>query len=172
MNDLAAEEIRQLLGLEPNATCGYVRVSYRSPVQVPSGALPDPFSEARPMGSALYFMVTPEQRVRLHRIRNDQLYHYYAGDPLEVLLLRGRGERAIVGPDLRAGHVVQLLIPGGTFHTARLIGAGRWFLGGSTAWPGVIPTDVEMGDADALARAYPDLAGDLVRRASAASATR
>ncbi|HUB63275.1 MAG TPA: cupin domain-containing protein [Methylocella sp.] len=72
--------------------------------------------------------------MRLHRLRNDQLYHYYLGDPLEVILLHadGAGERIIVGPDLHGGQHVQLRIPGHTFHAARLIGQGRWFLGGST----------------------------------------
>ena len=72
-------------------------------------------------------MVTPGAHVRLHRIRNDQLYHYYLGDSIEVLMLRvdGATERAVVGPDLRAGQRVQLLIPGNTFHTARVIGRRR-----------------------------------------------
>ena len=102
--------------------------------------------------------------MRLHRIRNDQLYHYYLGDPLELFLLHeaGRAERVIVGPDLRDGHQVQLLIPGGTFHTARLLGTGRWFLGGSTEWPGVVPAeDVEIGNLDELAAAYPAVGADL-----------
>jgi predicted cupin superfamily sugar epimerase len=107
--------------------------------------------------------------VRLHRICNDQLYHYYLGDPLEVFLLHadGASERVIVGPDLRGGQRVQLLIPGNTFHTARLIGQGRWFLGASTEWPGVIPEDVEIGNLDALALKYPTIAVEL--RAIAAS---
>ncbi|HEY6992973.1 MAG TPA: cupin domain-containing protein [Xanthobacteraceae bacterium] len=98
-----------------------------------------------------------------HRIRNDQLYHYYLGDPLEVLLLRhdGSAARAVVGPDLRSGEQVQLLIPGNTFHTARLRGTGRWFLGASTEWPGVAPADVELGDVEALAAAYPAAAAEL-----------
>jgi len=68
-------------------------------------------------------MVTPDAPVRLHRIRNDQLYHRYLGDPIEVLMLHENGttERAVVGADLRAGQSVQLLIPGNTFHTARVI---------------------------------------------------
>lgn len=55
-------------------------------------------------------MVTPDAPVRLHRIRNDQLYHYYLGDPLEVYVLHADGitERVIVGPDLRGGQCVQL----------------------------------------------------------------
>jgi len=130
-----------------------------------------PFAEGRPLGSALYFMVTPGSPVRLHRIRNDQLYHYYLGDPIEVFLLHADGttERIIVGPDLRSSQRVQLLIPGNTFHTARLIGAGahRWFLGASTEWPGVVPADVEVGNLDEVAGKYPAVAADL--RAIAAS---
>src|SRR5438874_2961507 len=119
--------------------------------------------DGRPAGSALYFMVTPDAPVRLHRIRNDQLYHHYLGDPIEVLMLHenGTSERAIVGPDLRAGQCVQLLIPGNTFHTARVIGDRRWFLGASTEWPGVERVDVEIGDVEALAAKYPDVADDL-----------
>jgi uncharacterized protein len=166
---LSEDELRALLALAPNATCGFVRLSYVSDRAIAAGGLTPPFADGRPMGSALYFMVTPAAPVRLHRIRNDQLYHYYLGDPLEVFLLYAdnSSERVVVGPDLRKGQRVQLLIPGNTFHTARLIGAGRWFLGASTEWPGVVPADVEIGDLDALAGRYPAIAADL--RAIAAS---
>src|SRR5213075_1728803 len=138
-DELTADEVRNLLKLEPHATCGFVRVTFMSKERIAPGGLPGPFATGRPVGSALYFMVTPSAPVRLHRIRNDQLYHYYLGDPIELLMLyeNGASERAIVGPDLRAGQHVQLLIPGNTFHTARVIGQRNWFLGGSTEWPGV-----------------------------------
>jgi uncharacterized protein len=167
--ELTADDIRALLKLEPNATCGFVRVTFVSKQSIAAGGLPAPFVDRRPLGSALYFMVTPGAPVRLHRIRNDQLYHYYLGDPLEVFLLHAYGstERIIVGPDLRTGHRVQLLIPGNTFHTARLIGRRHWFLGASTEWPGVVPADVEIGNLDELAEKYPAVAADL--RAIAAS---
>ena len=158
-DELTADEIRALLKLEPNATCGFVQLTYVSTQSIAAGGLQPPFANARPMGSALYFMVTPTAPVRLHRIRNDQLYHYYLGDPLEVLLLHDGGatERVVVGPDLRGGERVQLLIPGNTFHTARLLGRRRWFLGASTEWPGVVPADVEIGDVEKLAAKYPVL---------------
>jgi predicted cupin superfamily sugar epimerase len=113
---LTAEEIRILLGLQPNQTCGYVRETYRSGLELAAGALPPPFEAARPVGTGLYFMMTPAEPVKLHRIRNDQLYHYYLGDPIEVLMLHldGTAAKAVVGPDLRAGQRVQLFIPGGT----------------------------------------------------------
>ncbi len=170
VEELTADEIVTLLKLEPNATCGFVRVTFVSKHSIAAGGLPAPFAEGRPLGSALYFMVTPGAPVRLHRIRNEQLYHYYLGDPLEVFLLHADGstERIIVGPDLRSGERVQLLIPGNTFHTARLIGRRHWFLGASTEWPGVVPAeDVEIGNLDELAGKYPSVAADL--RAIAAS---
>jgi predicted cupin superfamily sugar epimerase len=79
----------------------------------------------------------------------------------------GTAERIIVGPGLLGGRRVQLMIPGHTFHTARVIGRSRWFLGASTEWPGVMPADVEIGNVDELAGKYPDIAADL--RAIAAS---
>jgi uncharacterized protein len=160
---LTADDIRALLGLEPNATCGFVRETFRSSSAIAAGGLAAPFADGRPLGSALYFMVTPAAQVRLHRIRNDQLYHYYLGDPLEVLLLHvsGASETTIVGPDLRRGQRLQLLIPGNTFHTARIIGDRRWFLGASTEWPGVEPADVELGNVEKLATEYPHAATQL-----------
>jgi predicted cupin superfamily sugar epimerase len=154
-NDLTAEEVRALLKLEPHATCGFVRVTFISNQRIAPGRLPAPFLDRRPAGSALYFMVTPDAPVRLHRIRNDQLYHRYLGDPIEIL------RKMVLGPDLEAGQCVQLLIPGNTFHTARVIGQRRWFLGASTEWPGVEKVDVEIGDIEALATQYPDVADDL-----------
>jgi predicted cupin superfamily sugar epimerase len=165
---LRTEGIRELLELEPHATCGFVRLSFTTTQSIAAGGLPAPFADGRPLGSALYFMVTPGAPVRLHRIRNDQLYHYYLGDPLEAFLLHNDGsdERIMVGPDLQSGQRVQLMIPGDTFHTARLIGQ-RWFLGASTEWPGVVPADVEVGNLDELAAKHPAIAADL--RAIAAS---
>ena len=167
--DLTAAEICSLLDLEPNVTCGSVRVSFVSQLSIAPGGLPAPFADGRPLGSALYFLVTPDAPVRLHRIHNEQLYHYYLGDPLEVFMLHGDGssERVVVGPDIRRGERLQLLIPGNTFHTARVIGRMRWFLGGSTEWPGVEPADVEIGNVDELAENYPAVAAEL--RAIAAS---
>jgi hypothetical protein len=163
-NHLTADEIRCLLKLERHATCGFVRVTFVSEARVAAGGLPPPFADGRPVGSALYFMVTPDAPVRLHCIHNDQLYHYYLGDPLEVLLLypNGTSERIVVGPNLQEGQQLQLFIPGNTFHTARVIGRQRWFLGASTEWPGVESTDdVEIGEVDTLALKYPQIANDL-----------
>lgn len=156
--ELDPEEVKALLGLEPHPTCGFVAETYRSPTRIGVDGMPG-FTGTRPVGSALYFMVTPDANIRLHRIRNDQLYHHYLGSPLEVLLLEedGRSEVRVVGSDLRATMRPQLLIPGGTFHTSRLP-AGGWALLASTEWPGVEPPDVEQGDPERLAASHPEAA--------------
>ena len=152
-----ADEIKRLLGLTRHPTCGFVAETYRSPHTIPGGAMPPPYEGARPWGSALYFLVTPDAQIVLHRIRQDQLYHHYLGDPLDVLLLYPDGTGAVVtiGSDLAAGMRPQLLIPGGTFHMSRLPAGAGWALLASTEWPGVEPPDVEHGDAAALSRTHP-----------------
>jgi len=161
--ELTAAGICSLLNLEPNATCGSTRVSFVNQQSIAAGGLPAPFADERPLGSALYFLVTPGSPVRLHRIRNEQLYHYDLGDPLEVFMLHadGSSERVIIGPDIRDGERLQLRIPGNTFHATRVIGHRQWFLGGSTEWPGVVPADVEIGKVGELAGSYPAVAADL-----------
>ncbi len=101
-NDMSYDEVRKLLNLEPNATCGYVRVTFISKQRIAPGGLPAPFESGRPTGSALYFMLTPEEPVKLHRIRNDQFYHYYLGDPIEVLMMLTDGTTQ--HHDCRAGY--------------------------------------------------------------------
>ncbi len=110
-------------------------------------------------------MVTPEAPVKLHRIQNDQLYHYYLGDPIEVLLLHegGTSELVVVGPNIAGGELVQLFIPGEhVSHRARhrqeALVPRRQHANG----PASIPRqDVEMGNIEALAVKYPEAAADL-----------
>jgi predicted cupin superfamily sugar epimerase len=154
---ITANQVKELLGLQPHPTCGFFVETYRSSVQVPASILPPGYDGSRAMGGVLYFLVTPEAPVQLHRIRSDQMYHYYLGDPLEVLLLcpDGRSEVKVVGPDLRAGMRPQLLLPGGTFHAAHLASGGGYALLGTSVWARAEPSDVEPGNPEQLMTAYP-----------------
>lgn len=144
--------------IRPAASCGS---AMSMTIASETGTLP-PLDAARSLSSALYFLVTLSAPVRLHRIRSAQLYHHYLGDALEVLQLHADGstERSVVGADLRAGERPQLLIPGDTFHTARLRDGGRWFLGASTSGRAE-PADVEPGDLEALCASHADVADEL-----------
>ncbi len=157
-----ASEIIKFLSLE-HATCGFINESYRSSLQIPSSALPAGYSGSRSLGNVLYFLVTPQAGVELHRIRSDQMYHHYLGDPLEVLLLYsdGTSEVRVVGADLAAGMRPQLLIPGGTFHCARVRRGGEYALLGTSVWLRAEPPDVEMGDAKKLSDSYPSAKAEI-----------
>ena len=89
---LTAKRIIELLGLKPHPTCGFVAETYRAQERVPDEALPTAYAGNRPFASVLYFMVTADAQIRLHRIRSDQMYHHYMGEPLEVLLLSRTGQ--------------------------------------------------------------------------------
>jgi predicted cupin superfamily sugar epimerase len=155
--DLSAAQIIELLGLKRHSTCGFVDETFSSPIQLPASALPQGYTGTHSLGNVLTFLVTPEACVRLHRIRSDQMYHHYCGDPLEVLLLYadGRHEVKAVGSDLRAGMRPQLFIPGGTFHTARVTRPEGWALLGTSVWVRAEAADVETGDVERLASSFP-----------------
>jgi hypothetical protein len=169
----ARDAIISTLGLARSGTCGYTREIFRSSVEVPASALPPALGGPRPAGTALTFLVAPDAPVVLHRLRVDQMYQFHAGDDLELLLLYpqagnatgGTGEVVLLGGGVTTGERPSCLIPGGTFHAARTRGPNGYALLGTTAWPGVIPGDAEMGDAAALAAAYPEMAEAIARLA-------
>ena len=157
----SADEIKARLGLKPHPTCGFVAETYRSADTVGPEALPPGFDGPRALGSVLTFLVTADAHIGMHRILSDQMYHHYAGDPLEVLLLYPdrSGAVEVVGSDLAAGERPQLFIPGKTFHMSRLKPRQGYALLGTTEWPGVeAPDDVETGSRDALLAAFPAMA--------------
>jgi predicted cupin superfamily sugar epimerase len=153
---LTADEIKSRFDMQPHPTCGFFTQSYESNLLIPQSVLSG-YDGARPLASALYFLVTQDAHTVLHHIRSDQMYHHYLGDPLEVLLLHrdGRGEVVTVGPDLSAGMRPQLLVPGMTFHISRVRPGGDYAFMGTTAWPSVTPDDLEIGDPEALSTTYP-----------------
>jgi predicted cupin superfamily sugar epimerase len=160
---LSSDEIIELLGLKPQGTCGYMGETFVSDLRIPADALPAEYQGSRPLGGVLYFLVTPQAGVRLHRIRSDQMYHHYLGDPLEVLLLypNGNGEVRVVGSDLSAGMRPQLLIPGGTFHAGRVRAGIGYALLGTSVWARADPADVEIGEPLRLTAAFPSLRAEI-----------
>jgi predicted cupin superfamily sugar epimerase len=158
-----AADLKQTLGLEPHPTCGFVREAYRSEEAIPEAALPG-FAGERRRASVLYFLVTPDAHIALHRIKPTQMYHHYLGDPLEVLLLYedGTGTIETVG-SLADGLSPQLLIPGQTWHASWLPAERDYAMLATTEWPAVEPDDVEVGDATRLTEDYPAFADALER---------
>jgi predicted cupin superfamily sugar epimerase len=156
-------QIMTALDLHPHPTCGFTNEIYRSALEIPAADLPESYEGPRTLGGFLYFLVTDQAHIRLHRIRSDQMYHHYFGDPLEVLLLYPDGTSAVrvVGPDLAAGMRPQLLVPGGTFHAGRIRTGGNYALLGTSVWLRAEPSDVEMGNAEILTNVYPAVKAEI-----------
>jgi hypothetical protein len=119
-----------------------------------------PDAAGRPAGSAIIALFSVEDGLfsALHRLPIDEVWHFYRGDPLELLLLDERdGARVeVLGPD-----AVQLTVPAGTWMGAQVAPGGRWTLCGTTMAPGFVPADYEGGDADELCARYPAAASHI-----------
>ena len=151
-----AAAIIAALSLEPLPNeGGFFRPTYTSALSLPSG---------RAVGSAIYFLVTPEGFSALHTLRTDELWHFYAGDLVEHLTLdptTGNGIKTRLGPDVLNGQLPQLVVPGETWQGARLAPGGRWALLGCTMAPGWDVREFILGERADLARRFPAWAEDI-----------
>ncbi len=160
---LTAQELIGRLGLAPlPVEGGHFRQTYLSDELLPAAALPARYGRAKPLSTAIYYLLTeePDSFSALHRLPTEEVYHFYLGDPVEMLLLQADGgsELAVLGPDLGTGQRVQLVVPRGVWQGSRLRAGGRFALLGTTMAPGYDVLDYEGGDREALIRRYPGLA--------------
>jgi hypothetical protein len=155
---LTVQQIKDLLKLQPlPLEGGFFAEVYRSIRKLPSSALPSGNPDERSLSTAIYYLLTPENFSAMHRLRGDEVYHFYLGDPVEMLLLKqdGSAEAILVGPDIAAGMHLQHAVVGGTWQGSRLAPGGRFALMGTTMAPGFDPADFELGSRDNLSAAYP-----------------
>jgi hypothetical protein len=111
----------------------------------------------RALSTAIYFLVTAASPSRMHRVASDEMWHFYLGDPLEMLQLGPGSQGAVVriGSDLAAGQRPQVLVPAGVWQGTRVASGGHYALIGATVTPGFDFADFEMGDAQQLIAGYP-----------------
>jgi uncharacterized protein len=164
---LTAERVIALLELQPlPLEGGHFHETYRAGELIERECLPPRYAGARPHGSAIYYLLRDDTFSALHRLHSDEVYHFYLGQPVELLLLYsdGHGEIFVLGPDLEAGQRMQLVVPHGVWQGSRLrsTARGHFALLGTTMAPAYDPADFELGErADLLAR-YPGHA-ELIR---------
>lgn len=153
----AADLVRQL-GLQPHPEGGFFRETYRASEAIAGPALPRRFGGARSISTAIYFLLEAGQCSHLHRIKADEVWHFYAGDPLIVVEIdpAGRLKTTELGED----GVFQHVVPAGAWFGAIPAEGGRFApmgftLVGCTVAPGFDFADFELADRAALAAEYP-----------------
>jgi len=157
---LTAEQIRDLLKLRPlPIEGGYFAETYRSAVVLDRRSLPSGYSGKRALSTAIYFMLSPNTFSAIHRLKGDEIYHFYLGDPVEMLILKpdGNGEIILLGQDILSGMGLQYVVPAGAWQGCRLVPGGAFALMGTTMSPGFDPADFDLGTAELSAR-YPGYA--------------
>ena len=158
---MRAEDVIEALGLEPHPEeGGFYRETYRSR----SGFTPGtPFEGDRSVGTAIYFLLTPSTFSEMHRLPGDEVFHFYLGDPVDMLLLHPDGgvETPTLTSDLVMGRP-QVVVPGGVWQGSRLREGGSFALLGTTMGPGFEFADYERGT-EALLEAYPEHAVPIAR---------
>ncbi|MGI5376585.1 cupin domain-containing protein [Streptomyces sp. CA-251387] len=114
-------------------------------------------ADGRPEGSAIVVLLTADDFSALHRLPSDEVWHFYLGDPLELLLLApdGTSRTAVLGPGLLHGQHIQLTVPAGTWMGARVVKGGSWTFFGCTMAPGFTYEGYEHGDLAELTARYP-----------------
>ncbi len=158
---LTVEQIKSLLRLEPLPNeGGFYAETYRSATALPKDSLPAGYPGARSLATAIYFLLTPESFSAMHRLPGDEIFHFYLGDPVEMLQLKpgGTGEPILIGPQIESGMRLQHTVPGGCWQGSRLAPGGKFALLGTTMAPGFDPADFELGNRDQLSKAYPPYA--------------
>jgi predicted cupin superfamily sugar epimerase len=152
-----ASELRRLLALKPHpGEGGYFAETYRSALAVEQPG----YSGKRSLSTAIYYMLTRTSFSALHRVTGDELFHFYAGDPVEMLQLfpDGSSDLVTLGPEPFSGMKFQHVVPGGVWQGARLVPGGQYALLGTTMAPGFAFEDFATGDRQALTAMYPDRA--------------
>ena len=152
---MTAEEIKALLNLEPHPReGGFYRRTYASAstVNLPRGS--------RPTGTAIYYLLEPGTFSAMHVLASDEIFHFYLGDPVEMLQLHPDGRSAVftLGPDIKAGQQVQLVVPAGVWQGSRLIDGGKAALLGCTVTPGFDFADYRNSSYAELAAQWPEQA--------------
>ena len=154
----SAKEIQELLKLQPlPVEGGYFAETYRSKFTLSPRSLSSGYSGERALSTAIYYMLTPDTFSAMHRLKGDEVYHFYLGDPAEMLILKpdGTGETLVMGQDIVSGMRLQHVVRGGSWQGSRLVPGGKFALLGTTMAPGFDPADFELGARGELTARYP-----------------
>lgn len=152
------------LGLLAHPEGGYYKEMYRSSEMVSSSSLPDRFEGDRHFSTAIYFLLRSEDRSVFHRIKSDEVWHFYQGSALLIYVLE-QNELKIykLGSDLEKGESLQVVIPANCWFGAQVENQNSFALCGCTVAPGFDFRDFEMADRNELLKKYPGFEKEIIQ---------
>jgi uncharacterized protein len=164
---LTGEQLIAHFRLEPLPNeGGFLRRMYCADETIPRTALPPRFHSDKPFADATLYllMAGPHSFGALHMLPSDEIYHFYLGDPVELVLLYPQGNRVghLLGHDILNEQTVQAVAPAGVWQGVRLLAGGRFALLGTTLAPAFSEEDYRGGERELLLQQYPAEA-DLIR---------
>lgn len=155
--DEAAQKIVERFALSPHPEGGYFREVYRSSVTLAHPGVPPDQPSERRAGTLIYFLLAAPHFSAFHRVQwTDEIWHLYAGGPLELHIIDASGEhelRTLTG-DLQSGEPTAV-VPAGCWQAAKPASRTGWAFGGCTVAPGFEFSDFEMPSAEELIAAHP-----------------
>jgi predicted cupin superfamily sugar epimerase len=145
------------LGLERHPEGGYFRQTYRAEMMIAREALPAGYTGPRAASTAIYFLLDADAFSAFHRLRSDEVWHFYAGAPVAVHVINPAGEYAtiLLGNDPAAGERFQAVVSAGCWFASHVEDWKSWALVGCTVAPGFEFEDFEMAKREELAAEYP-----------------
>ena len=155
---MTKEQLIQALDLKPlPLEGGYFRETYRAEMLVNVNKDNSLEPAQRSLGTAIFYLVTPEEYSKLHRVKHDELFHFYLGDAVEMLQLDEAGKTKVItlGPNILTGEQIQTLAPAHVWQGTRLKAGGAWALLGTTMSPGFDYSDFELGNYKELSSQFP-----------------
>lgn len=160
MNHLKIEQIKKLFNMQSlPIEGGYFHQSYLSNETIPSGALPNRYISEKPFGTAILYLFTqePDCFSGIHMLLTDEIFHFYLGDPVELLLIfpDGHSQIIILGQDIFNDQKVQFTVPRGVWQGSHLLPGGEYALIGTTMAPGYTDSDYLNGNREYLIQLAP-----------------
>ena len=163
-----ADQLLGFYGMKPlPIEGGFYKQTYLSAEMINKRFLPERYTEEHPFGTAILYLYNTDADCfsALHRLPTDEIYHFYLGDPVEMLLLHpdGKSQKVILGQDILHQQLVQFTVPRGVWQGSHLLPGGQFALAGTTMAPGYMDGDYEGGVRDELISFYPE-ESELIRR--------
>jgi len=161
---ITAKELIQKFHLHPHPEGGWYKETYKSAEAISATALPARFGAARAFSTAIYFLLEQGNFSAFHRIKSDECWHFYAGEPLDVFVIGKDGTLDIIhlGNDISNDQYFQYVVPANCWFASRPAPESNFCFVGCTVAPGFDFADFEMADATTLASEFPEH-GDIIK---------